>query len=178
MLRGALRLMTAVGQAVRIPIRGSWAPTRHNLSGSRPSQVPRSHEDNNDGAAAAAYATTVPEIQKVSFDTYKTLNRNEVTLLGNLGSDVNVRTTRTGKQVGNVNLAVMHLPGEEVTTWYRLVLWEDAAVMAESQLAKGNQVWVRGRIAINPYQTAAGEARETLEVTVREIHRVATPGSV
>ena len=43
---------------------------------------------------------------KVSFDELQQFPRNEVTLLGNLGGEVLLRTTATGKDVASVNLAV------------------------------------------------------------------------
>jgi len=58
--------------------------------------------------------------KKVSYEELQQLPRNEVTLLGNLGSDVQFRTTSTGKDVANVSLAVkMGAKGDpdKATTW-------------------------------------------------------------
>ena len=52
------------------------------------------------------FLTVFPLEMKVSFDELQQLPRNEITLLGNLGGDVLLRTTSTGKDVASVNLAV------------------------------------------------------------------------
>ena len=110
---------------------------------------------------------------QISFEDLKGLPYNEVTLLGNLGSDLQIRSTSTGKDVGSVNMAVNTGTAEDkVSTWFKLTLWEDLARQGAGVLAKGTRVWVKGRLSIKSYQPANGPAKESTEVTVKEIHIV------
>ncbi len=58
---------------------------------------------------------------QVPFDSFRQLLRNEVTLVGNLGADINMRQTSTGKDIGTVNIAVKQSGGsaaEPATAWW------------------------------------------------------------
>ena len=116
---------------------------------------------------------TFVALKQISFEDLKGLPYNEITLMGNLGSDIQIRSTSTGKDVGTVSVAVNTGSAEEkVSTWFRLVLWEDLARQGAGILAKGTRVWVKGRLAVKSYQPPNGPPRESSEVTVREIHIV------
>ena len=62
---------------------------------------------------------SIPLPLQVPFEDFQNYPRNEVTLMGNLGSDMQLRTTTTGKDVANVNLGVNSGPkgGEQATMW-------------------------------------------------------------
>jgi single-strand DNA-binding protein len=80
-------------------------------------------------------------------DRRKPVSNNLVVLTGNLGADVEVRYTGTGKAVANIRVAVSSGSGEKKKTdWFSCVLWEGLAEQAQQNLGKGSEVTVIGRL--------------------------------
>jgi len=67
---------------------------------------------------------------------------NKVILLGNLGSDPEVRALPSGVKVANINIATSEAytgkDGQRVeqTEWHRVELWDNLATIAEQYLKK------------------------------------------
>ncbi len=100
----------------------------------------------------------------------------QITLIGNLGSDPELRHTATGVPVCSFRLAVhkqWHAQdGEqkEKVTWIRVTAWQKLAEVVNEHLRKGRRVLVVGELE-NPqaYVNKAGEMAATNEVTARTI---------
>lgn len=96
---------------------------------------------------------------------------NKVILIGNLGSDPEVRYLESGSAVAKFNIATTesytNKNGERVdnTEWHRIELWEGLAKVAEKYLKKGNQVYIEGRIRTDNWTDKEGQARTG--VTIR-----------
>lgn len=75
---------------------------------------------------------------------------NKVLLMGNVGSDPEVRSTNTGKKVCNFSLATNET--KDHTEWHRVVAWEKTAEIIESYVRKGSPLFVEGRIATRKYE--------------------------
>ena len=78
---------------------------------------------------------------------------NKVILVGNLGSDPEIKTTPQGTQVANFSLATSESwtdknTGEkqEKAEWHRLVLWRRLAEIAGQYLKKGAKIYVEGKL--------------------------------
>ena len=70
----------------------------------------------------------------------------EITLIGNLGSDPDVRYTNGGEKVVSFSLAVQagkNAQGEALAHWYTCDAWERLADICEQYLRKGSKVLVR-----------------------------------
>lgn len=97
---------------------------------------------------------------------------NKAILVGRLGSDPEVKTTGSGKEVANFNIATDETfkdsSGERQkrTTWHRLTLWDKLAGIAKEYLHKGDMVYVEGRIQNREYETSAGERKTVTEIVV------------
>ena len=85
---------------------------------------------------------------------------NKVILIGNLGSDPEVRTTTSGKQVASFSLATSErykdrTTGEakNITEWHNIVLWSNLAEIAGKFLKKGSKVYIEGRIKTRSYDS-------------------------
>lgn len=90
---------------------------------------------------------------------------NKVILIGYLGTDPEVKTTQSGKSVGEMRLATSFGTGEmEKTEWHRVVLWEKLAETAGKYLKKGSQVYVEGRIQSRQYEDKEGVTKYITEV--------------
>lgn len=66
---------------------------------------------------------------------------NEMTLLGNLGSDPELRTTSKGVPFASFSVATT---SGERTQWFRVKAWEALAERCAKYLSKGDQVLVKG----------------------------------
>src|SRR3990172_7076190 len=77
---------------------------------------------------------------------------NKVILVGNLGRDPEVRYTREGTAVANLNLATTETwndgsgQRQERTEWHRVVAWGKLAEIAKEYLGKGKQVYIEGPV--------------------------------
>lgn len=95
---------------------------------------------------------------------------NKVILIGNLGSDPEVRHLSNGSVVANFNIATSesytNKNGERVTQteWHRIELWEGLAKVAEQYLKKGQTVYIEGRIKTENWQDSDGNNRTTTRI--------------
>jgi single-strand DNA-binding protein len=98
---------------------------------------------------------------------------NRVTLLGNLGRDPEIRTTKEGRKIANLSLATSErwtdAQGErqERTDWHRVVIFtEPLANLADQALRKGSRVYVEGQLQTRKWTDQKGEERHTTEVVL------------
>ncbi|MDO8502894.1 MAG: single-stranded DNA-binding protein [Gemmatimonadaceae bacterium] len=104
---------------------------------------------------------------------------NKVMLIGNLGSDPEIRTTTGGGKVATFSLATSRswtsASGEkqEKTEWHRCVVWNGKgsglADVVEKYCKKGDRIYVEGRIEYRQWQDKENQTRYTTEVNVREL---------
>jgi len=77
---------------------------------------------------------------------------NRVILLGHLGADPEMRYTADGTAVCNFRMATTEKfkdrqgNMQERTEWHKVVAWRKLAEICGQYLAKGNQVYIEGRI--------------------------------
>ena len=102
---------------------------------------------------------------------------NKVILVGNLGSDPEVRYTPAGAAVANVVLATStswrdKQSGElnERTEWHRLAFFNRLAEIVGEYLRKGSKIYVEGALRTRKWQDKAGVDRYTTEIIVNEMH--------
>lgn len=100
----------------------------------------------------------------------------QLILIGNLGSDPEMRYTASGIPVTNFNLAVSKRwtnpegQAQEKTTWFRINLWRRQAEIASQYLAKGHRVMIIGEVdSARPWTDRDGNLRATIEVTGNEL---------
>jgi len=104
---------------------------------------------------------------------------NKVTLIGNLGSDPEVRSTSNGSKVATLSVATSNQwkdkSGEkqEKTEWHRVVLWNSQyrklADVAEQYCKKGDKIYVEGAIEYRSWQDREGQTRYTTEIKANEV---------
>ena len=97
---------------------------------------------------------------------------NRVILVGNAGSDPDVRETPSGSTVAHLSLAtnrVFQHNGQEQqkTEWHRLTFWAGAAQTIEKWVRKGTRMYVEGRIEYGSYDRD-GVTIPTADVIVQE----------
>jgi single-strand DNA-binding protein len=95
---------------------------------------------------------------------------NKVILLGNLGSDPEVRYLESGSVVASFNIATSEkYKGKdgnmiEQTEWHRIELWDNLAKIAEQYLKKGNSVYVEGKIRTEEWTDKEGIQRKGIRI--------------
>lgn len=95
---------------------------------------------------------------------------NKVILIGNLGSDPEVRHLSSGSVVANFNIATSesytNKNGERVThtEWHRIELWDGLAKVAEQYLKKGHTVYIEGKLKTENWQDNDGNNRTTTRI--------------
>jgi len=95
---------------------------------------------------------------------------NKVILVGNLGRDPEVRYTKEGTAVANLNLATTETwndgsgQRQERTEWHRVVAWGKLAEIAKEYLGKGKQVYIEGRLQTRSWEDKEGVKRYTTEI--------------
>lgn len=98
----------------------------------------------------------------------------EITIVGNLGRDAELRYLQTGVPVLNFSVAVNTVSGSgetrrETTTWFRVAAWRELGERLSPYLTKGKQVLVVGTIATRAYIDNRGELAASLELTADRI---------
>ncbi len=107
---------------------------------------------------------------------------NKVILIGNLGSDPEIRYLPSGAKVANFNIATSETytnrEGEKTTQteWHRLELWDRLAEIAEKYLSKGSTIYVEGKLKTDSWQDNDGVQRSTTKIRVLSLQMLDKKG--
>lgn len=100
---------------------------------------------------------------------------NKVTLIGNLGMDVQVVHFEGGGKLAKVSMATQENwkdknSGEKrsVTTWHNLVFHGPLVDLAEKYLRKGSKIYVEGKI-VNRSWEKDGQKHYATDISVRDM---------
>lgn len=97
---------------------------------------------------------------------------NKVILVGNLGSDPEVKYLEGDNVVANLSLATTEAYKDragnrvEQTEWHDLELWGQQAKIAEQYLKKGSQIYVEGKIKSDKWTDEQGQNRKKMKIRV------------
>ncbi len=100
---------------------------------------------------------------------------NKAIIVGNLGGDVELRFTPSGKAVANFNVATSESwtdkdgSRKEQTEWHRIVVWGKTAELCGEYLRKGRQVYLEGRIQTRDWKDKDGNKRFTTEIIASQV---------
>ena len=100
---------------------------------------------------------------------------NKVQLIGNLGTDPEVRHTQDGKAIVNLTVATSEswkdkATGEkkEKTEWHRVVIFNDGlAKVAEAYLKKGSTVYLEGQLQTRKWTDKNGVEKYSTEIVLQ-----------
>lgn len=107
---------------------------------------------------------------------------NKVILIGNVGSDPEVRYLDRGVAIANFNLATTERGytmqnGTQVpdkTDWHAIVLWRNLAEWAERYVRKGMKVYVEGKLQTRTWEKD-GQIRRKTEVIAENVQILYRP---
>lgn len=103
---------------------------------------------------------------------------NRVMLIGNIGSDPEIRAVGSGTRVAQFSLATGYRKkdGTDVTHWHRIVVWErpnagggDPFNVVEKFVKKGSKLYVEGEIEYRSYDDKDGVTKYVTEIRPREL---------
>ena len=102
------------------------------------------------------------------------MSGNNVSLVGNLTRDPELRFTTGGRGVATFGLAVnrryqQNGEWQEQTSFFNVVCWGDLGENVATSLTKGARVIVAGRLEQRSWETNEGEKRSVVEVVADEI---------
>jgi single-strand DNA-binding protein len=106
---------------------------------------------------------------------------NKVTLIGNLGKDVEVQELESGSLLGRGSIAThenyIDKNGEwqKKTEWHNIVFWESLARRAGEQLKKGRLVYIEGKLVSRNYKDKDDQERRLTEVRVNYFRALDRP---
>lgn len=99
-------------------------------------------------------------------------NLNKIMLMGNLTRDIELKHIPSGMAVANIGLAVNRKykskegEAKEETTFVDCEAWGRTAEVMQQYLAKGQPVFVEGRLKLDTWQDKDGGNRSKLKVVV------------
>lgn len=100
---------------------------------------------------------------------------NKVMLIGNVGSEPEIRTTGGGTKLAKVSLATNRTfndrsgQRQERTEWHRLTFWDRLAELVEQYVKKGDRIYVEGRIEYSQTEDDKGNQRFWTDIVVQEM---------
>ena len=101
---------------------------------------------------------------------------NKVILIGNVGSDPELKYTTSGAGVTNFSVATNETwmdkntnERQERTEWHRIVAWGRLAEICNQYLKKGSKVYIEGRLQTRSWEGQDGQKRYTTEIVAGEM---------
>ena len=105
---------------------------------------------------------------------------NKVILIGNLGSDPEIRYTQSGTAIATFSLATTEKfkdkdgQVKEQTEWHRIVAWSRLAEVCGEYLHKGSKAYIEGKLQTRKWTDQNGNDKYTTEIIAREM-KMLTP---
>ena len=100
---------------------------------------------------------------------------NKVMIIGNIGTDPEMRYTPNGNPVTSfriaTNWAYTSADGErhEETEWFTVVAWNQLAEQCNQYLNKGRRAYVEGRLRSRTWEGQDGQTRHRNEITANRV---------
>ena len=91
---------------------------------------------------------------------------NQVTLIGRLTRDPELRSTNSGKNIANFSLAVDR--GNDETDFFDVNAWENLGEIVSKYTSKGSKVAVTGRLRLESWETD-GQKRSRVVIVAQDV---------
>lgn len=107
---------------------------------------------------------------------------NKVMLIGNVGSDPEVRATSSGARVAKLSVATNRSfqdrsgQQQERTEWHRLTFFGRLADIVEQYVTKGDRIYTEGRLEYSQTQDEQGNTRYWTDIVVNEMVMLGSSG--
>ena len=110
--------------------------------------------------------------------------RNQVQIIGRLGTDVEFRTIQNDRKVANIRVAVnryyTNSIGQKVenTDWFKVVAWGHLAEHMMNILHKGDEIMVQGRLSTGSYEDKNNVTHYTTDIVADQFLFISSPKKV
>ena len=100
---------------------------------------------------------------------------NKIMVIGNLGTDPEMRFTPNGNPVTSFRIATTRTyttsGGErrQETEWFDVVTWNRLAETCNQFLGKGRRAYVEGRLRTHSWESPDGQRRQRLEIVANRV---------
>ena len=101
---------------------------------------------------------------------------NNIQLIGNIATDIDIRATQSGKFVAGFNLAVTNPFNREKTVFLPIEIWGKQAENTAEYCSKGSKVGIVGHIDIDQWEKD-GQKRSKTKVVANSIEFLTPKGS-
>lgn len=99
---------------------------------------------------------------------------SKLTIIGNLGSEPELKYTPQQTAVCNFTVATNEGRGEDqVTTWFRVTAWRKTAEACAKALKKGSLVYVEGSLQVENWVNKEGKNQVTLNLQAANVQFLA-----
>lgn len=93
-----------------------------------------------------------------------------ITVVGNLGRDPEIKATPSGKRLASFSVAVDQGYGDKKSTeWVNIVAWDKLADLSEKYLKKGKTIALSGTLQTRSWENKEGAKQYRTEVVARDI---------
>jgi single-strand DNA-binding protein len=127
-------------------------------------------------AVTAARYTGLPhDPRNRKADDRMSRSLNKVMLIGNVGSDPEIKTTGSGTRFAKLSLATNRTfsdrsgQQQEKTEWHRLTFWDKMAELVEKYVKKGDRLYIEGRLEYSTTKDDNNQERYWTDIIVREM---------
>ncbi len=100
---------------------------------------------------------------------------NEIVLIGNVGQDPKVITTKNGGEMATFSLATTRqwkTDGGDLqkeTQWHRCVVFDSLTKVVKDYVTKGKPLYIKGEMRYGEYQNDEGNMVKTADIRVRDL---------
>ena len=101
--------------------------------------------------------------------------RNKVQLIGNVGNDPQLETTKNGNKYVKLSIATNNTytnkEGEKVkdTQWHPVLFWGKKAEIAKKYVVNGQEIYVEGSLNYRNYDDDNGSKKYVFEIISNEL---------
>ena len=100
--------------------------------------------------------------------------KNSVQLIGNIGTEIEVKAFDNGNKKASFSLATndyyTNNKGEKVkqTEWHNLIAWGKIAELIAQNTNKGNEIAIQGKLTSRNYTDKNGQSKYVTEIVINE----------
>lgn len=102
---------------------------------------------------------------------------NKVILVGRVASDVECRTTKSGRNLSVFSVAIprRNADGADTADFFDVTTWNKTAEICGRYVKKGEKVYVEGRLTKSVWENGEGEKRSRVQVTANLVNFLGSP---
>jgi len=108
---------------------------------------------------------------------------NEITIIGRLGKDPEVKMTPTGQKVASFSVATSEKYDDkqgnkvEETEWHNVVAWRRLAEIIEQYVKKGSLIYIKGKIKTRSWEDQQGKKCYRTEIIAQSMQMLDSRGA-